>query len=93
MIVVGPLKFGLGVKVIVPSGLIVTVPFGELALVTVIKSPSGSLSFAKTAMLTGVSSLVDAMSFAATGGGLVTVQLNVELAVPPLPSLTVTVTE
>ena len=50
------------------------------------------MSLASTAMVTGVSSLVEALSFAATGTGLATVQLNVWLTVPPLPSLAVTVT-
>ena len=77
---------------IVPSALMTTVPLGAVADVTVSGSPSGSLSLPSTAIVTGASSLVVARSFAATGAGLVTVQLNVVLAVPPLPSLAVTVT-
>ena len=40
----------------------------------------------------GQASLVDALSSLAVGPGLVTVYVKVELTVPPLPSLAVTVT-
>ena len=53
------MKLAAGVKFSVPSGLIVTVPFGLEAAVTVSGSLSGSLSLPSTLMLfTAVSSFV-----------------------------------
>ena len=78
---------------IVPSRLIATVPLAADAAVTDSVSPSGSLSFASTFIVTGTSSLVDAISLAATGAGLVTVQMKVVETMPPLPSSAVIVTE
>ena len=88
-----PLKLAFGVYVTVPSGLMATMPLGAVALVTVSGSPSGSLSFASTEMVTGVSSFVEPKSLDAVGPGFSTVQLKVVDTVPPLPSLAVTVTE
>ena len=90
----GPLKFSAGVKLSVPSGLTVTVPWAALTLaaVTVSGSPSTSLSLPSTAMLaTGVLTGVLATSPAAAGASLtaVTVRLTVAVEVPPLPSLMV----
>ena len=74
-----------------PFALITTVPFGALAAVTVSGSPSGSLSLASTLTVTGISSLVEAVSLVAVGAGLVIVQLIVVETLPPLPSEAVTV--
>src|SRR5438128_8129723 len=54
-------------------------------------SPSGSLSLASGAMVTGTSSGVLALSSTATGGSLtgVTVTVTVAVALPALPSLMV----
>ena len=55
---VSPLKLAAGVKFSVPSALIVTVPFGLEAAVTLSGSPSGSLSLPSTLMpVAAVSSL------------------------------------
>ena len=70
-----------------PSGLIVTVPSGLLALVTVSGSPSASVSLPSTLMpVSGVSSLVESgPSSTAIGaslaGGIVIVTVAVSL--PP----------
>ena len=90
--VVAPMKPGAGVKLSVPSVLIVTVPFGLLAVVTVSGSPSTSVSLARTLMPSStVSFVADAVLFAATGASFaaVTVTATVPLAVLPLPSLRV----
>ena len=87
-----PLKFGFGVKVMLPSALITTVPSGELADTTSSGSKSGSVSLPSTGMVTGVSSGVIAVSSFATGPMLATVQVKVVVTVPPLPSSAVTVT-
>ena len=90
-IVATPLKFGVGVKVIVPFGLITTVPSGDVARVTVSRLPSRSLSLARMEMVTGVSSSVEVASFTATGASFcaLTVTVTVAVDVPPLPSLIV----
>jgi len=85
-----PLKPVLGVYVSVPSALIATAPLAADAVVMVKLSPSISLSFAKTLMVTALSSVVVAVSATATGASFsgFTVTATVEVAVPPLPSLT-----
>ncbi|TYC51579.1 hypothetical protein ETQ85_24215 [Zoogloea oleivorans] len=93
MTVTGPLTLGAGVKVSVPSGLMVTVPLvgSTLAELTVRGSPSGSLSLPSTVKVTGVSSGVLLVSAMATGASLTAATLIVAVAVevPPLPSLIV----
>ena len=68
--------------------LITTLPLEAVAVVTVSGSPSTSLSLASTGMITGVSSLVVAVSGWATGASLtgVTVTVTVAVAKPPVPS-------
>jgi len=74
------------------SGLIKTVPFvgavGVPTLATDNVSPSISESFWRTLILTTVFTLVDAMSFTATGGSFteLIVTLTVAVEVPPWPS-------
>ena len=89
----GPLKLATGVKVRVPSGLMVTLPLAgsTVAAVTVRASPFGSLSLPSTLTVTGWSSGVVAVSGVATGRSLtgVTLMETVLLAVPPWPSPTV----
>ena len=74
----------------VPSALTAAVPCAgaRRRALTVSVSPSRSVSFARTAMLTAVSSAVVAASSTATGPSFdgVTVTLTVAVAVPPLPS-------
>src|SRR4030095_811492 len=87
--VAGPKKSAVGVNTtLVPE--MTAVPLVGLTLVIVSVSPSGSLSLARAAMLTGTSSTVVAKSFTATGASLlplVTVTVIRAEAVPPLPSL------
>ena len=87
-----PLKSAAGVYVIVPSALMVTLPDVADAEMTVSASPSTSVSLSRTGMTTGVSSGVLAVSFAATGTGLATVQVKLVETVPPFPSSAVMVT-
>jgi hypothetical protein len=75
-----------------PSGFMTTLPCNAVAAVTVSGSPSGSLSLPSTAIVTGLSSVVVALSFVAVGAGLVTVRLKLCVAVAPAPSRAVTVT-
>ena len=79
------------------SGLTVIFPLlAEIlsALIIEMSSSSGSLSFAKTSIVTGVLEVVVAESSPALGGLLegvaaVTEIVTVAESVPPLPSLTV----
>jgi hypothetical protein len=70
----------------------VTVPRAALAAITVSGSPYGSTSLARTAIVTGVSSAVVAVSLPATGAGLVIVHVKLVAAVAPLESVAVMVT-
>ena len=67
-----PLKFAAGVYVKLPSAASVTVPFAGLAPSVAVRvvPASASVSFVRTVPLTGASSVVDAVSFAATGVSL-----------------------
>ena len=85
-IVVGPLKSAFGVKSRLPSGLIVTVPSGLVADVTVSGSPSASVSLPSTSMpVSGVSSSVESGP-SSTASGSVLVELTVIVAVAVLSS-------
>ena len=67
-----PLKFGSGVYRTAPVSVSTAVPCaGSDTPATVRVSPSGSLSLASTAMVTGVSSAVSAASSTTSGGALV----------------------
>ena len=87
-----PTKPAAGVKTSSPPK-IATVPSesGTSALTMVKGSPSTSMSFAKTSILTSVSKLVDATSSLTIGASFtgVTVTLTVALSVSPLLSCTV----
>ena len=82
-----------GVKLSVPSGLMVTLPCAGLAStapVTVSGSPSTSRSLASTATVTGVLIAVPAVSLTATGASFTGVIEKLSVAVDEaLPSLTV----
>ena len=93
------MKPAAGVKLSVPSALIVTVPSALVAFVTVSGSPSGSLSLPRTLMLLSVSPARVVYAGAATlpssvaigdwlTGGTAgsTCKYTVALAVPPWPS-------
>ena len=70
--------------------MITTEPLaGAVVALTLKVSPSRSLSLPKTAMVTGVSSLVVTLSSTAVGSSLtgVTVTVTVAVALPPLPSM------
>ena len=76
----------------VSSALITTEPLaGAVVALTLSVSPSRSLSLPKTSMVTGVSSLVVAVSSRAVGSSLAaeTVTVTLAVALPPLPSMTV----
>jgi hypothetical protein len=80
------------VKVIVPSALAVAVPcLGALTPLRVRVSPSRSLSLVRTAMPTGVSSAVVAVSSPVEGASFtaVIVTVTVPVAEASWPSLTV----
>ena len=63
------------------------VPFvPSVAPVTVNVSPSGSVSFPKTVVVTAVSTCVVTISSTASGGALI-VTVTVAVSVPPFPSL------
>ena len=67
---IGPVKFALGVKVIVPSGVNEAVPFtAPVTLVKVSGSPPGSVSFVNTFFVTGVPVPQDTLIEAASGFG------------------------
>src|SRR3954467_8191938 len=70
--------------------LIVAVPCaGAVTVLIESASPSGSLSFASTAIVTGLANAVVAVSFAATGGRFgcaATTTVTVAQLVPPWPS-------
>ena len=64
---------------------------GSVSFVKLSASPSGSLSFVATVDVTAVAYGVVAVSFTATGDGLLT--FNVKVAVTKAPKGSVTVTE
>ena len=90
------MKFAAGVKLSVPLALIVTVPLGEVAAVTVKVLPSTSVSLARTVIgdeapessSTVRSGVAAVPSLTATGASLtgVTARKTVAVAVPPWPS-------
>jgi hypothetical protein len=70
--VTGPLTLAAGVKLRVPSGLTVTVPLaGSTVAPVTVRVAVGSVSLPRTAKVTGLSSLVVAVSGWATGPSLV----------------------
>ena len=80
-----PTKFVAGVNTtFVP--LMIAVPFVGLTEIIVSASPSGSVSFTKTGIVTATFSAVLVESFTATGARFVTVTVMSADAVPPKPS-------
>ena len=75
----------------VPLLLTTALPLLALpTMVTVRESPSISMSLPKTLILTAISSLLMALSSAASGGSLtgLMVRLTVAVSIPPFPSFT-----
>ena len=88
-----PLISASGVKVNVPSPLLVTVPLaGPLAMATLVGSrfPSASVSLPATSAVTGASSGVVALSSLATGGTLLGPTSTETVAVLQAPSVSQT---
>ena len=86
------MKFAVGVYLIVPSGLTLTVPLPAVTDVMVNGSESGSVSLASTLMLADASSFNVTASSWAVGAGFDTDHVKLVATVAPCPSLAVTVT-
>ena len=92
MTTAAPVKPGVGVKVSVPLGFTVTVPFGLVGVPEMVSvSPSTSVSLPRTAKVTGVLNGVVEVSGFASGASFtgVTVTVTVEVEVFPSGSVTV----
>ena len=86
-----PLKFAAGVYCSWPDGKVVTVPFaGCVTLATLWLGPSTSVSLLRTEIVTGVSSVVDAVSSPATGASFsASTETDTVVVAVSSPSLTV----